>query len=149
MMNTAYSHQNHNTYSAANVVNHSDNAISDSSITRRVTEVIIPQEHNSNAIVLPLAASLTQQSGQRWLTWITHRKPSKQSLLQLGAKIQRLRIIHTHPADDNRWIIWEALSAGNSHTVIADLDFLSREEQQVMEAAANKGNCSGIITRSV
>lgn len=102
----------------------------------RMTEVIIPQGQNSNAIVFPLVASLSKQveetvaaseQSQRWVTWITDRKPSTQQIHNLGASTDALRIIHTKTDNDCRWIMWEALKAGNSHTVIADMSSISEK----------------------
>ena len=121
--------------------------------TCRVTEVIIPQGQNSNTVVFPLVASLSQPSSnhtstERWVTWITDRKPSTQQINNLGASASSLRIIHTKAENDSRWIIWEALRAGNSHTVIADAHHISNTDLKEMEIAAQKVNCTGIITHS-
>ncbi|MGH1484944.1 MAG: hypothetical protein ACRBCI_01915 [Cellvibrionaceae bacterium] len=140
---------------------------------RRVTEVIIPQGQNSNAIVFPLVASLSKQPAEkvittnkesstkskesstknkessRWVTWITDRKPNAQQIHNMGASVNTLRIIHTKAENDCRWILWEALRAGNSHTVIADMIGLSDNDIKEMEAAAETGNCNGIITQSL
>jgi cell division inhibitor SulA len=125
---------------------------------KRVTEVIIPQGQNSNAIIFPLVASLSQQNSEeknisekkseRWVTWITDRKPNTQQINHLGASVDTLRIVHTNAKNDCRWILWEALRAGNSHTVIADIDRLSDSDIKEMEVAARTGNCTGIITHS-
>jgi len=126
-------------------------------IKRRMTEVIIPQGQNSNHILMPLVASLSKQQEQsithntseRWVTWITNRKPSKQQLDSFGSNNTNIRIIHTNLEQDNRWIIWEALNKGNSHTVIADIDSVSKNDIEQLEIAATEGDCVGILTRSI
>ncbi len=127
--------------------------------SRRMTEVIIPQGQNSSHIIFPLVASLSKQASndsniatkenQRWITWITDRKPSSEQLSSFGADIESLRVIHTKKYNDSRWIIWEALNTGNSHTVIADLESITANDIEQMESAAANGNCMGILTRSI
>jgi cell division inhibitor SulA len=125
-------------------------------IKRRMTEVIIPQAQNSNHILFPLVASLSKQeqnpsqlTGSRWVTWITDRKPNRQQLDSYGSNNTNIRIIHTRVQDDNRWIIWEALSKGNSHTVIADITSISTDDITQFESAARQGQCVGILARSM
>ncbi len=134
---------------------------SHNAINRRMTEVIIPQGQNSNHILMPLVASLSKQQEQgfinhnpkhnseRWVTWITHRKPSKQQLELFGSDNTNIRVIHANTKQDNRWIIWEALSKGNSHTVIADIESISESDIEELELAATQGDCVGILTRSI
>ena len=117
-------------------------------IPHRITEVLIPQGQNSNAIVMPLVASLSNQQHEGWLTWITHRKPSKEQLALLGAKQQKLRIVHIKKETDSRWVMWEALSKGNSHTVIVDSHQLTEEDITALEVAAASGDCLGISVRA-
>ncbi len=127
--------------------------------SRRMTEVIIPQGQNSSHIIFPLVASLSNQASndsniktkeqQRWITWITDRKPNSEQLASFGADTAALRVIHTKRNNDSRWIMWEALNTGNSHTVIADLENISASDIEQMESAAKNGNCMGILTRSI
>ena len=121
---------------------------------KRLTEVIIPKGQNADMIVYPLVASISRCSHQEnsrdtdnpsWLTWVTDSKPNTRHISQLGASADALRIIHAGANKDYRWIIWEALHAGNSHTVIADLSNISHSDIEAMEIAAKQGNCSGII----
>lgn len=122
----------------------------------RVTEVIIPQTSNRDNIILPLVASMTKQktasnqekNQDRWVTWITDRKPSYQQLKAFGANANSLRIIHVEESKDNRWIIWDALNTGNSHTVIADTHILNSGDIAEMETAASNGRCTGTLVRS-
>lgn len=123
----------------------------------RMTEVIIPKSSHSDNIIFPLVASMTKQSSlhaptsneERWLTWITDRKPNSQQLKQFGAKIESLRIIHIEKSNDNRWIIWDALNTGNSHTVIANVENINNNDIEQMEAAATRGDCTGVLVRNV
>ncbi len=147
-MNTAIDYQNHNTASEKQAING----------LSKLTEVIIPQANGSQNIIFPLVASMSQQekrlplqssSKQRWLTWITDRKPSQQQLAFFGANIDTLRIIHINKHRDNRWIIWDALNNGNSHTVISDVTRLDKEDISHLENAAINGDCSGILVRSL
>lgn len=117
-------------------------------IPHRITEVLIPQGQNSNAIVLPLVASLSGKQQPGWLTWITHRKPSKEQLDLLGARQQKLRIVHIKENTDSRWMMWEALAKGNSHTVIADNYILNKNDIAALEEAAIEGESLGISIKS-
>jgi cell division inhibitor SulA len=120
-------------------------------IRHRMTEVIIPDQEMSNSIIHPLVTSLSNQQKsieQPWVTWITKNKPSITNIQALGASIEKLRIVHTQDGKDNRWIIWEALQKGNSHTVVVDSEFISEEDMRELETAANIGNCAGIVFRS-
>jgi cell division inhibitor SulA len=125
-------------------------------IKSRMTEVIIPQAQNSNHILLPLIASLskqqqspTSQACSRWITWITDRRPNRQQLDSYGSDNFNIRVIHTHVQDDNRWVIWEALSSGNSHTVVADITDITTDDLTQFEAAARQGQCVGILARAM
>lgn len=120
----------------------------DNKIPHRITEVLIPEGQNSNAIVMPLIASISGKQTDGWLTWITHRKPSKDQLTLLGAKTNKLRILHINANTDSRWMIWEALAKGNSHTVIADSYTLNAGDLNELEYAALKGNSLGICIKS-
>ena len=125
---------------------------------RRITEIIIPQGQNSNTIVFSLVASLSKQPAEkaitkksettRWVTWITGRKPNIQQMHNMGASANILRMVHTQKTNDYRWVLWEALRTGNSHTVIADMKCLSDSDLKDMEAAAAIGKCNGIILDS-
>lgn len=147
-MNTLRKNTNLNTKSANTA---------DSFIKSRMTEVIIPRGQNSNNILFPLVASLSHQQEQnstpqncsRWVTWITDRKPNRQQLDSFGSNNINIRIIHTRVQDDNRWIIWEALNKGNSHTVIADITSITTEDITQFESAARQGQCVGILARSI
>ncbi|MBX2808718.1 MAG: hypothetical protein KTR20_08820 [Cellvibrionaceae bacterium] len=113
-----------------------------------ITEVFIPQGQNSNSIIFPLVASLSGKNSNRWLSWITHRQPTKQDLLLLGANQKNLRIIHTKQDMDNRWLMWEALAQGSSHTVVCDLNKCHKSDISDMETAAAQGQSFGIIIKS-
>jgi cell division inhibitor SulA len=124
----------------------------------RMNEMIIPQTHNSNHILFSLVASLSQKKekksspalpkGSRWVTWITDRKPSRHQLDSYGSDNSTIRIIHTRTEDDNRWLIWEALSKGNSRMVIADVTDVTTDDIAQFESAAQQGQCVGILARS-
>lgn len=148
---------NMNTLRKNTDLNRSINNKAQGFIKSRMTEVIIPQGQNSNHILFPLVASLSKQqenellhsNTKRWVTWITDRKPSKQQLDSFGSNNINIRIIHTRVQEDNRWIIWEALNKGNSHTVIADIASVTKDDITQFESAAKHGYCVGILARSI
>jgi cell division inhibitor SulA len=112
---------------------------------QKIAEIIVPNFSESSLIVLPIIASLSQQPSNQWMTWITHRKPSKAMLQSLGANLHHLRIVHTKKHEDCRWIAWQALAQGNSHTVIAEQGYWSKEDLYSMETAAEESNTRGIL----
>ena len=114
----------------------------------RVTEIIIPQAQQTTDIVFPLVAAFSQQVDSRWVTWLCTQKPSRSQLIQLGVNIEKLRVVHLNPQKDNRWLIWEAMNTGNSHTVICDQQGLDKSDLEELEKAAAKGNCTGVMIRS-
>lgn len=114
---------------------------------QQITEIIVPNINETQSIILPIVASFSQQTSQRWLTWITHRTPSKAMLEMLGADFTHLRMVHCKENVDARWIVWQALAQGNSHTVIAEQDFWSPEDKDDMNNAAEMGNTRGVLIR--
>lgn len=114
-------------------------------VVRAIAEVIIPSFSDSDTIVPPIVASLSQQKSNRWTTWITSKTPNKDRLTTLGANLSRLRIVYINPNDDARWIIWQALAQGNSQYVIAEQGFYEKSDIALLESAAAQGNCTGII----
>lgn len=121
-----------------------------------VTEIIIPQTGNSTQIIFPLVASMShnnpskkQSQETRWLTWLTDRKPTLAQLESYNVMSDAIRLIHIDRNNDNRWLLWEALSKGNSHTVIADIEHIHNEDILAMEAAAQQGQATGILVRSL
>ncbi len=113
--------------------------------TRQVAEVIIPHIGDSHAVILPIIASLSQHSSDQWITWVTDRIPSKALLEAMGANLKGLRIVHADQAQDARWIAWQALAQGNSHTVIAERAYWSESDLNSMEEVAQESNTRGIM----
>lgn len=114
-------------------------------VARRIAEVIIPHIDDNHAVILPIIASLSQHNSEQWTTWITDRTPSKKALESMGADLSRLRIVHTSETTDTRWITWQALAQGNSHTVIAEQAHWEESELENMEVAAHNGDTRGIL----
>ena len=113
-----------------------------------VTEIEISRQNNSQlTFVLPMLAYLSKQAEQRWITWVCPPPITKTLLKQFGVDTCKLRLIHTQEPGDLLWISWEALSAGNSHTVIVCADKLAEKQYRQLEQAAYKGNTQGILLR--
>ena len=110
-----------------------------------IAQVVFPDRINSLPVVLPMIASLTHQTSDRWVTWITHRQPSKDMLEAYGANLTRLRIVHVNQGDDIRWIAWQALAQCNSHTVIAEQQEWFQEDIAALESAAIKTGSKGVM----
>lgn len=113
-----------------------------------ITELVLT--HNApkqTQLLLPMVAHLSQGNPDRWLTWITPGPVDRQLLAEYGVNTHGIRLIHTDSRKDSRWIVWEALAEGNSHTVIAAPGRLTEREMQQLESAARKGECQGLILR--
>jgi cell division inhibitor SulA len=114
-------------------------------MTSKIVDVAIPRFTNVNAIIFPIIASQSLQSSTEWTTWITHRTPTKAGLAELGADLTRLRIVHVSKETDVRWMVWQALALGNSHTVIAEQTAWPNSDMMDMERAAQQGQTRAIL----
>lgn len=113
-----------------------------------VTELVLPVEQLGDmAMVLPMIAHLSQRDNNRWMTWIAPQGINRRLLEAYGVDTQRLRIIHTQTDIDCCWMIWEALSSGTSHTVIASPGVISDKALSQLDHAAKQGNCDGLLLR--
>lgn len=115
---------------------------------RAISEVIIPSFTDSHVITPSIVASMTQQVSDRWVTWITSSPVNSRQLARLGVNASSLRIVHVKNHEDARWIIWQALSQGNSCKVIAEQAYFSEADIEEMEAAAKIGQCHGILIKT-
>jgi len=113
-------------------------------IERGIAEIVIPPSIASAPIISPIVASLSQQTSDGWITWITLTRPNKASLIASGANTNRLRIVYIDRNDDARWVFWQALAQGNSHTVIAEQSSWSKRDMEKLEIAAERGQCKGV-----
>ncbi len=113
-----------------------------------VTELVLTSDTPEQfAMILPMIAYLSQHCGDRWITWITSQAISRQMLESFGVNTTCVRLIHCKSTDEVLWITWEALQAGNSHTVIATPGRLTDKELSQLEMAAHKGQCQGLLLR--
>ena len=113
-----------------------------------VTELVLTSDAPEQAaLLLPMIAYLSQNCGDRWITWVAPHNITRQILDNFGVDTRYLRLIHCKDAQQALWIIWEALNAGNSHTVIASPGKLSDKELVQLEVAAQNGECQGLLLR--
>lgn len=120
----------------------------DAPTTGGITELVLT--HNApeqTQLLLPMVAHLSHTRSDRWLTWISPGKIDRRELEQYGVDPRAIRVIHAPQGRDNRWILWEALAKGNSHTVIANPGTLSDRELKQLEAAARQGHCQALLLR--
>lgn len=113
-----------------------------------ITELVLT--HNApeqTQLLLPMVAHLSRTPSDRWLTWISPGPVDRRLLESYGVDIRGIRLIHAPETDDNRWILWEALAKGNSHTVITSPGALSDRELKQLEAAALQGQCQALLLR--
>lgn len=111
-----------------------------------ITEIVLPCPDNL-AVVLPTLAHLSHQAGDRWFTWFPPTGLTKDLLTQFGFNLKNIRIVHSRSADQSLWYLWEALTEGNSHTVVAHLGKLPEKRLQQLENAARLGNSTGLLIR--
>ena len=113
-----------------------------------ITELIIASASPEQvALIMPMIAFLTKSCANRWVTWIAPQHVSREFLESFGVDTQYLRLIHCSDQQSRLWITWEALIAGNSHTVIASPGKLTEKEFKQLENAAHQGQCQGLLLR--
>ncbi len=116
--------------------------------TSGVTELVLTSDSPEQvALLLPMIAFLSNASFDRWITWIAPHNISRELLESYGVNTRFIRVIHCQNKQTLLWITWEALSAGNSHTVISSPGKLSDKELSQLEVAAAKGKCQGLLLR--
>jgi cell division inhibitor SulA len=117
-------------------------------VTPGITELIIANASAEQvALIMPMIAFLTKSCANRWVTWIAPQHVSREFLESFGVDTQYLRLIHCSDEQSRLWITWEALTAGNSHTVIASPGKLTEKEFKQLESAAAQGQCQGLLLR--
>lgn len=113
-----------------------------------VTELVLTSHSPEQAaLLLPMLAYLSKTCHDRWITWVAPHNVTRQLLEDFGVATRLIRLIHLHNQQNALWITWEALAAGNSHTVIASPGKLTDKELKQLEAAAMQGNCQGLLLR--
>ncbi len=116
--------------------------------TSGVTELVLTSDSPEQlSLLLPMIAYLSNSAKDRWITWIAPHNISKDFLESYGVNTRFIRVIHAQNPQALLWITWEALSAGNSHTVISSPGKLSDKELSQLEVAAAKGQCQGLLLR--
>lgn len=113
-----------------------------------ITELVITNTQDQyQHWLLPMIAHLSHLEADRWLTWINPNSIDKQALISYGADLGRIRLVHLNPHQTELWAVWEAMSAGNSHTVVASPGLTSAKQLAQLEQAADKGSCQGLMLR--
>jgi cell division inhibitor SulA len=120
-----------------------------------ITELVFTQDSSEQlSLLLPMIAFLNQQDRTRWITWVAPEQFINRELLEAyGIDTRFIRIVRypqQHSLDKQTllWLTWEALVAGNSHTVIATPGKLTGRELMQLEGAATHGNCHGFLLRT-
>lgn len=114
-----------------------------------ITEIILPTiaDPHGGDLVLPMIAHLSQSTENRWFTWIGPEPLSREKARRYQLKEGTLRFIHAPNDRETLWMFWEALSNGNSATVVAMLDFIDERNRRLLESASKQGGSLGIILR--
>lgn len=113
-----------------------------------VTELVLTSDSPEQvALLLPMIAYLSNTCNDRWITWIAPHNISRELLESYGVNTRYIRVIHCQNPQTLLWITWEALAAGNSHTVISSPGKLTDKELTLLELAAKTGGCQGLLLR--
>lgn len=113
-----------------------------------ITELIIANASPEQvSLLMPMIAFLSQGCVDRWVTWIAPLHVSREFLESYGVDTRFVRLIHCSDEASRLWITWEALTAGNSHTVISSPGKLTDKELKQLENAAYQGQCQGLLLR--
>lgn len=113
-----------------------------------VTELVLTSGAPEQlALLLPMIAFLSNSCSDRWITWVAPHNVTRELLESYGVSTRCIRLIHSPDPRNALWITWEALAAGNSHTVIASPGKLTDKELTQLEVAATTGNCQGLLLR--
>lgn len=113
-----------------------------------VTELVLTSDSPEQvALLLPMIAFLSNACTDRWITWVAPHNISRELLESYGVNTRYIRVIHCQNPQTLLWITLEALSAGNSHTVISSPGKLTDRELSQLEAAAKTGSCQGLLLR--
>lgn len=113
-----------------------------------VTELVLTSDSPEQmALLMPMIAYLSNSAKDRWITWIAPHNISRELLESYGVNTRQIRLIHCDKLSSLLWITWEALAAGNSHTVISSPGKLTDKELNQLEIAALQGKCQGLLLR--
>lgn len=113
-----------------------------------VTELVLTSDSPEQfALLMPMIAHLSNNAQDRWITWIAPHNISRELLDSYGVNTRNIRVIHCNDHLSPLWVTWEALAAGNSHTVISSPGKLTDKELHQLEIAAMQGECHGLLLR--
>ena len=97
------------------------------------------------AYILPMLAHLSQQDSSQWFTWIAPSKQEKQLINRYNFQKENVRLIHTNNDAETLWVLWEAIKASNSSTVVANLSFLDDRSRKLLETAIKASGTNTLI----
>ncbi len=113
-----------------------------------VTELVLTSDSPEQlSLLMPMIAYLSNSTQDRWITWIAPHNISRELLDSYGVNTRNIRVIHCNDHVNPLWVTWEALAAGNSHTVISSPGKLTDKELNQLEIAAVQGECHGLLLR--
>lgn len=119
-----------------------------------VSEIILANGASASLTFAMLAhlshqykSDLSQPESGRWLTWLCPQNIGKSALQQFHFDALGVRVLHPKNYDDIPSLMYKALAAGNSHTVVAHCEGIESDMAPWLEAAALEGNSKGLIIR--
>lgn len=116
-----------------------------------VSEIVMPAGgQETGELILPMLAHLSQQSKDRWLTWISPDVLPKQLYRSYGFSLKNVRTIHSSNDEQSLWIMWDALNNGTSDYVVAGFNqsaSVTKRERRLLETACQNGNARALILK--
>lgn len=138
---TAFTNQNTGSDAAPQATAQHAAPQKDSSITELVFTRHSPDD---NQLLLPMLAHFSRMTN-RWITWIVSSPVDGRELAEYGVDTGKLRIIYSRNTADTRWMTWEALNNGTSHTVIATPGHINSNELTFLKQASRNGGSHGLL----
>lgn len=112
-----------------------------------LTEIISSDMHGLS-LLIPTLARLSQQ--ERWLAWISPPHiPYAPSLSDQGMDMRRFLMVQEVTEQERLWSSEQALHSGTCAAVLMWPDKLEIAQLRRLQLAAEKGNCIGILFRSL
>lgn len=110
-----------------------------------VTELVFTRHSSEEELLLlPMLAHLSRNAN-RWITWISSTPIDREKLRSFGVNTSKVQLLRAEDEEDCKWLLWEALAAGTSDTVVAAPGLLDASQIKTLEQAALTGASKALI----
>ena len=111
-----------------------------------VTELTLTQHFSQQLyLILPMIAALSQTDEDRWITWVGPTTFSEQLLIENNVDISKIQVLYPNEKHSQLKLMQQVLRNGESMMVVAPELTANNTEFELLEIAAIKGNCRGLI----